>query len=166
MSEPQMAQNAKTEPLPVCILPDFRVQVENGSQAARLGVTHVLDALEPLGLDVEEIGTVELVLAEALNNVVEHAYPSGNMTGPIGIACTHLTDGLHFLISDKGCAMPDGTIPLGVRPDVKVATSDLPEGGFGWFLIQDLAKDVEYQRVDGENRLSLRIAVAHARRAH
>jgi serine/threonine-protein kinase RsbW len=37
---------------------------------------------------------------------------------------------------------------------------DLPEGGFGWFLIKDLAKDVVYARVEGENRLQLRVAVA------
>ena len=41
-----------------------------------------------------------------------------------------------------------------------VPMQDMPEGGFGWFLIKDLAKDVTYHRVKAENHLSLRLAVA------
>ena len=48
---------------------------------------------------------------------------------------------------------------LGKPANLDVAFEDLPEGGFGWFLIQDLAKDVLYARVENENRLSLRLAV-------
>ncbi len=55
--------------------------------------------------------------------------------------------------------MPDGEIPLGTLSSSKVPVEDLPEGGFGWFLIQHLAKDVSYARCTGENRLSLRLAV-------
>ncbi|MEL7081583.1 MAG: ATP-binding protein, partial [Pseudomonadota bacterium] len=56
--------------------------------------------------------------------------------------------------------MPDGETPLGRPANLNVDKMDLPEGGFGWFLIKDLAKDVDYKRVGWENRLSLRLAVA------
>ncbi|WP_348540063.1 hypothetical protein [Ruegeria sp. HKCCE4148] len=32
----------------------------------------------------------------------------------------------------------------------------MPEGGFGWFLIHQLTSDIQYERRDGCNRLSLR----------
>jgi serine/threonine-protein kinase RsbW len=36
---------------------------------------------------------------------------------------------------------------------------DMPEGGFGWLIIRQLARDVAYVREDGVNQLSFRIAV-------
>ena len=63
-------------------------------------------------------------------------------------------------VVDTGRAMPDGRTPLGAAVDTDVPMQDMPEGGFGWFLIKDLAKDVTYHRVKAENHLSLRLAVA------
>ena len=128
--------------------------------AVREALGYIFVGLEPLSLDVEEIATVELILAEALNNVVEHAYPVPEPGGPIRIQCSQKANGLHFLITDQGKPMPNGLAPLGLAQSVDVDPFDLPEGGFGWFLIKDLAKDVQYQRIENENRLSLRIAVA------
>ena len=65
-------------------------------------------------------------------------------------------------IMDKGSAMPDGQMPLGQLSPLDVDLQDLPEGGFGWFLIQHLARDVSYARVDDENHLQMRLAVGLA----
>ena len=56
--------------------------------------------------------------------------------------------------------MPNGQLPLGMAQDVDVDMMDLPDGGFGWFLIKDLAKDVRYHRIGEVNQLDLRLAVA------
>ncbi|MEQ3709632.1 MAG: ATP-binding protein [Tateyamaria sp.] len=141
-------------------MPAFKISVQSGELAVREALAKLQDNLTPLSLDVEESGTVELVMAEALNNVVEHAYPQGDPCGPIDITCSHARDGLHLTVVDSGRAMPDGHTPLGVAVDTDVAFDDIPEGGFGWFLIKDLAKDVSYVRVSRQNRLSLRLAVA------
>ncbi|MEO0401645.1 MAG: ATP-binding protein [Pseudomonadota bacterium] len=141
-------------------LPSFRFSVQSDELAVREALKKLLDGLRPLDLDVEEAGTVELVMAEALNNIVEHAYPEGEPSGPINITCTHADDGLHLTVVDRGHGMPDGRTPLGQAANLNVDFSDLPEGGFGWFLIKDLAKDVTYKRIDPENFLSLRLAVA------
>lgn len=143
-------------------LPAFRISVQSSQLAVREALQKLLDGLGPLSLDLEEAGAVELVMAEALNNIVEHAYPEGDPVGPISITCRHARDGLHLTVVDRGRGMPDGRTPLGAPVEVDVAFNDMPEGGFGWFLIKDLAKDVCYQRVDPENRLSLRLAVAVA----
>lgn len=141
-------------------LPAFRICVQSSEMAVREALKKLLDGLRPLSLDIEEAGTVELVMAEALNNIVEHAYPKGDPNGPISITCEHARDGLHMTVVDRGRAMPDGITPLGTPVDVDVAFNEMPEGGFGWFLIKDLAKDVRYNRATPENRLSLRLAVA------
>ncbi|MGZ2255885.1 ATP-binding protein [Roseobacter sp. A03A-229] len=142
------------------ILPPFTVSIRSSEMAVRDALQQVLSALGPLELGSEEAGTVELVLAEVLNNVVEHAYPDPDTAGTISIACAHQLDGLHLQIVDHGKAMPDGRTPLGQPVSLDVDFADLPEGGFGWFLIQDLAKDVLYERVGSENQLSMRLAVA------
>ncbi|WP_299147112.1 ATP-binding protein [uncultured Tateyamaria sp.] len=143
-------------------MPDIQVCVQSSKLAVREALKELLAGLGPLHLDVEEVGTVELVMAEALNNIVEHAYPAGDPAGPIRIACKHATDGLHLTVTDEGRGMPDGRTPLGLAANLDVDFCDMPEGGFGWFLIKDLAKEVTYKRIDPQNRLTLRLAVAMA----
>lgn len=137
----------------------FHISVDTGPMAVREALDKVFVALDPFALDVEEKGTIELVLAEALNNVVEHAYPEPDATGKIDVSADMLANGLAFKIEDHGKPMPDGHAPLGTQADLDVDLLDLPEGGFGWFLIRDLAKDVLYERVDGTNVLTLRLAI-------
>lgn len=142
------------------LLPAFHVHVQSSDMAVREALAGVIAGLGPLVLDIEEISTVELVLAEALNNIVEHAYPDDSPGGLIAIACRHQPDGLNITVTDNGCAMPDGQMPIGMAPEVDVDVMDMPEGGFGWFLIKDLAKDVRYRREGAANLLDLRLAVA------
>lgn len=138
--------------------PNILLTFPSGEFAVREALTAVLSGLDFLSLDLEESGAVELVLAEVLNNVVEHAY--GDETpGWIEVGCAHRPNGLHFLVRDEGRPLPDGILPIGQRPDISDVVDALPEGGFGWFLIQDLAKDVQYRRHDGLNLLSFRISV-------
>ncbi len=145
--------------MPNALLPPFDICVKSSQTAVREALAGLLDGLKPLELAVEEEGTVELVVAEALNNIVEHAYPENTQPGSIEIECVHKSDGLYLRIKDEGAAMPDGQIPIGMCPDVNVDMQDLPEGGFGWFLIKDLAKDVSYVRDGAENCLRMRLAV-------
>ena len=140
-------------------LPPIRVSVQSGLHAPRHALSKLLAELRGLELDVEEAGAVELILAEALNNICEHAYEGQEDVGPIEIQCTHGPTGLQIEIEDEGLPMPGGQTPLEMQADVDVDTEDLPEDGFGWFLIKDLAKDVEYSRNGPRNQLSLRVAV-------
>ncbi|QJF49905.1 ATP-binding protein [Roseobacter ponti] len=154
-----MSRNVPPRPAGAQTLPSFEVSLRSSDLAVREALARILTELDPLSLDIEETGTVELVLAEVLNNIVEHAYPAETEGGPIRIFCQPAQDGLHVRITDCGAAMPEGHLPLGRAVEVDVDFSELPEGGFGWFLIQDLAKDVEYVRVGAQNRLSMRLPV-------
>ncbi len=104
-------------------------------------------------LPEEARGMAEVVLAEALNNIVEHAYGSGG--GQIEITVKPDAGGLSCLIVDEGKPMPDGALPRGALPPADPA--DPPEGGFGWYLIRTLSRDLRYVRRDGRNHLSFRL---------
>ncbi|MGC1505955.1 MAG: ATP-binding protein [Sulfitobacter sp.] len=145
---------------PTGVLQPFDVQVISGPLAVRTALQMVFDRLTPLALEVEETSTVELVLAEALNNIVEHAYPLPDASGPIHLHLRQGPDGLHVRLRDWGREMTDVKTPDGRAECCNVDLMDLPEGGFGWFLIKDLSRDVKYERIDGRNQLELRIAVA------
>ncbi len=129
--------------------------------AVRKALADTLAALRFLDLSSDEAGTVELVLAEVMNNIVEHAF-ADNPDGMIELGITPMPNGLSCVLCDDGHPMPDGMVPLGGNPSLDCDLGDLPEGGFGWFLIRDLAHDLKYTRSSGKNRLTFRISVGHA----
>ncbi len=99
-------------------------------------------------------GTVEIVLAEALNNVAEHAY---GLTGAgdvlVKIALLDRTIRIHIV--DNGAPMPGLQPPAGQPPALNGPFATLPEGGFGWFLIRSLTEGFSYTRAGGRNHLRL-----------
>ena len=124
----------------------------------RLAIERAMTTLGPLGLDQEELSSIEIVLAEALNNVVEHAYKPDE-AGQVKLVLRHGRAGLLIEIRDSGRPMPNGRTPLGEHPSARPNGDALPEGGFGWFLIRELARDLVYDRENGENFLIFRMAV-------
>lgn len=125
-------------------------------------VRHALDTAVTrlLAMDLGEAaaGVVEIALAEALNNVVEHAY-AGEKDGAVELIVERGDRALGFRILDDGWAMPGGTAPRGEAVDLDVALEDLPEGGFGWFLIHELTEGLSYRRLDGRNELTFQIVL-------
>jgi serine/threonine-protein kinase RsbW len=119
--------------------------------AVRQGMAALFAAPLLAELSTDDRGKAEIVLAEVLNNIVEHAY--ADVTGRIDLALWQ--DGAHLCVDvrDDGAAMPDGLIPVGRAPD----PAALPEGGFGWFLIRRLAEDLSHRRDGGRNRFTFRL---------
>lgn len=109
--------------------------------------------LRALGETEETCGTVEIVIAEALNNIVEHAY--GGTGGEIALDMARETGGLCCILRDRGRPLPGLRLPEGTAPPAVTPRESLPEGGFGWFLIRALTDRLDYARADGENRLTL-----------
>ena len=132
----------------------FRATFDN----VRLAIENAMSTLQPLGLSAEEASSVEIVLAEALNNVVEHAYPRGQ-TGDVKLVLRHGRAGLLIEIRDNGKPMPNGRTPDGEHPADSAVQDSTPEGGYGWFLIRNLARDMVYDRENGENFLIFRMPI-------
>lgn len=124
--------------------------------AVRDSLAQIMAAPPLRGLSPEARGIAELVLAEVLNNVVEHAYPAE--PGPVAVTLTPVAADIHCLVVDQGLAMPSGKLPEGKLPAVGTPLESLPEGGFGWYLILSLTRDLSYVRVGGSNRLSFLLA--------
>ena len=110
------------------------------------------------------IARVELVLAELLNNIVEHA--CADVPGGWIVIRTRLArDGLHVTILDNGMPPPFHLLDRGLpeqAPHDDLPLAALPEGGFGWYLIRHLACDLALDSVLACNRLRLRVPLHEA----
>ncbi|MBF9042750.1 ATP-binding protein [Rhodobacterales bacterium HKCCE4037] len=106
--------------------------------------------------------TAQIVLGEALNNIVEHAYDC-DPSRPIYLSLRFCPDALECRIEDEGIAMPGGTPPKMEMPSVTVGQRDtLPEGGFGWAMIHAMTVGLSYRREKDRNLLSFSIPVIAA----
>lgn len=132
----------------------FAVSFDATELAARDGICAVTGQLQAMGLPAAALSDVQIALAESVNNIVEHGYDDAS-PGRIDLACALSGGRLDLEICDQGRPMPGGTPPEGSAPRLCAARDDLPEGGFGWFLIRQLASSVDYSRRQGRNRLLL-----------
>ena len=76
----------------------------------RRAIHEAMDALEAHNLTAEEMASVEIVLAEALNNIVEHAYPQA-APGDVHLSLRLRGTGLLVEVRDQGRPMPNGPAP-------------------------------------------------------
>ena len=128
----------------------------------RRWVQYTIDALASSGVSRDDTSSVEIVLAEALNNVVEHAYPEGK-PGKVRLVVRRRNTALMVEITDRGRPMPQGRAPIGNHPMTEFNKDDaMPEGGYGWFLIREIVRDLVYDRRDDENLLLFRIKLGEA----
>ncbi len=105
-------------------------------------------------LDDDLRGTAELVLAELLNNIVEHGRCRPD--DPIRLTIRHSLRGVFCTLRDGGMPLPDVRPPPGRFPE-KDASGYPAEGGYGWYLIRALAENLTYTRTPGENHLTFEL---------
>ena len=124
-------------------------------------------------IDADALGRLELVLAEVMNNVAEHGpgtdpdagETAGAETGHRAAPLIHLcvvrhAGGLSCAVTDDGVSLPAGCL---LPPGAPTAGAiDLPEGGFGWFLIHGLTQELCYYREERRNFLAFRVPVSDA----
>lgn len=116
-------------------------------------VSQVSEWLCGQGVDASTAEELELVMAEALNNVVEHAYGFRN-SGEIRLSVVITDQHIVVNIIDKGARFDGPPAPFD-HDLANVSMFDLPEGGFGWNLIHTLTDAVDFDHLQNENRLKL-----------
>lgn len=126
-------------------------------RATRGVLRDLVGALHGAGIGAEDVATVELILAEVLNNIAEHAY--AERPGPVRLTVATGPGGLACRIADRGRPMPAGGAPDPGLPHIAPPQA-LPEGGFGWHLIRSLTSDLVYCREAGWNTLNLRVPLS------
>mgnify|MGYP001343489150 CR=1 FL=1 len=134
--------------------PFFRRHFTATDIETRAALQALMLALDQAGVGDEDSSNAELILAEALNNVVEHAYADG--AGPVELTVSLQRNGMACTISDRGRPMPSGVVPSPGLPVID-PPDDLPEGGFGWHIIRCLTSELAYQRDRDRNSLMMRL---------
>lgn len=140
--------------------PGCRVAIHHSFDAHPRSVRAALkQTLAHLVCDVspEDAGALEIVLAEICNNIVEHGYADCGC-GTITLSVYPEAGSLLCTVGDLGREVPRGCLEASdcgrPRPE------DLPEGGFGWFLIRDLVRDLHYRREEDRNLLAFRLPLS------
>lgn len=134
------------------LLPIAHLTIAADPMSVRRGLQCLFSVAPLLCLTDDSRGTAEIVMAEALNNIVEHAYAGG--AGDIEISVELDGNDLACHFADTGAPMPDNQLPIGAAHNLE---NDLPEGGFGWFLIRSLTQDLHYFRHQNQNNLRFRM---------
>ncbi len=109
---------------------------------------NISKTLFDMNIEAEDIASCEIAIREALNNVIKHAYqnrPNNKINLLISLKSKHIT----ISISDFGKS----------RKSIKEATLDfnpkdienLPEGGFGLYIIEKIMDTTEYKIENDKN---------------
>lgn len=125
--------------------------------------------------DDDVIGRLELALAEVLNNICEHgveimsiptqdAYSDHAEMPMVHLCVIRQENGLICAVTDDGVPLPDSCLRVSdlqierhfPKPEAGLI-ADLPEGGFGWSLIQGLTHSIRYIREDRRNVLAFTV---------
>ena len=106
---------------------------------------------EDFALTPDVIFNLNLVLEEAVVNVINYAYPKEEHQDIYLSA--HLHEGsIVFVLTDTGKEFDPTLAP---EADITLSADEREIGGLGIFLIRQLMNEVRYQRIDGKNVLTL-----------
>ena len=103
------------------------------------------------GFDPKKVTQIELVLEEALVNVINYAYPDKD--GDVQVICS-LDEENRFVIEITDWGEPFNVLSLD-EPDITSDVSDRKVGGLGVFMIRSLMDDVKYRFEEDKNILIL-----------
>ena len=126
--------------------------IENDlSEISKLAV--FVDELgKELSLTPELIFNLNLVLEEAVSNVILYAY--GEEKHKEISLMAKISDGnLVFVLTDSGKEFDPTEVP---DADITLSAEERVIGGLGIYLIRQIMNKVEYQRIDKRNVLTMR----------
>ena len=129
-------------------------RISANAGGARSAIRATMQRLAGAGLAPETRENVQIVLAEVINNIIEHAF-AGNTAATFVIEFHLSPDQLQLTLTDRGRSFPAGRLPPPRVPDLSGPRATMPEGGFGWPLIRMLTSRLAYRRENGQNRLDL-----------
>ena len=118
-------------------------------------ISRLAEFVENLGeefmLTPDLVFNLNLVLEEAVSNVILYAYPKEEHE-IITLSAKKDDNMLIFVLTDSGKEFDPTQIP---DADVTLSAEEREIGGLGIFLIRQIMNTVEYQRIEGRNVLTL-----------
>jgi serine/threonine-protein kinase RsbW len=106
---------------------------------------------EELVLTPEITFNLNLVLEEAVSNVIYYAYGEEKQK-EISLTAKMSENNLIFVLTDSGKEFDPTKVPDAV---ITLSAEEREIGGLGIFLIRQIMNLVEYQRIDGKNVLTM-----------
>ena len=94
---------------------------------------------------------LNLVLEEAVANIINYAYPKDEHESIYLSARMH-EDSIVLVLTDTGKEFDPTMAP---EVDVTLSAEERQIGGLGIFLIRQIMNEVRYERIDGKNVLTL-----------
>ena len=128
----------------------------------KLVIKNEISEISKLAIFIEELGeelnltpdlvfNLNLVLEEAVSNVILYAYPKEE-SQEISLSAKMSGSNLVFVLTDSGKEFDPTQAP---DADITLSAEERQIGGLGIFLIRQIMNTVEYQRIDGKNILTL-----------
>ena len=106
---------------------------------------------EAFALPMKTVMNLNLVLEEAVTNLIMYAYPKEEHEY-IHLTAKEQEGKLIFILTDSGKAFDPTQAP---DADITLSADDRQIGGLGIFLIRKIMNEVKYERIDGKNVLTL-----------
>lgn len=106
---------------------------------------------EAFSLKPDMVFNLNLVLEEAVANVINYAYPQGEKQSIYLSASLH-DNSIVLILTDTGKEFDPTMAP---EADITLSAEERPIGGLGIFLIRQIMNEVKYERIEGKNVLTL-----------
>lgn len=125
-------------------------------------LTNDISEIARLNQFIEEIGeefsltpdvtfNLNLVLEEAVVNIINYAYPKEHKESIYLSARLH-EGSIVLILTDTGKEFDPTMAP---EADITLSAEDREIGGLGIFLIRQIMNEVKYERIEGKNVLTL-----------
>ena len=118
-------------------------------------ISRLYDFVEELGnefsLSPDVTFNLNLVLEEAVVNIINYAYPNEEHESIYLSARLH-EGSIVLVLTDTGKEFDPTMVP---DADISLSAEDRQIGGLGIFLIRQIMNEVKYERIEGKNILTL-----------
>ena len=118
-------------------------------------ISRLYEFIEELGsyfsLSPDIVFNLNLVLEEAVVNIINYAYPKEDHESIYLSAKMH-EGSIVLVLTDTGKEFDPTAVP---EADVTLSADDRQIGGLGIFLIRQIMNEVKYERIEGKNVLTL-----------
>jgi anti-sigma regulatory factor (Ser/Thr protein kinase) len=132
------------------------------SESLQLRVPSAIDAIAPAsgaaeawlgdkGASPDAAFLVSLAIEELVTNCIKYGYDDGG-DHVVDITLSLTKEMLTMVVVDDGRAFNPLELP---PPDTSMSIEDRPIGGLGIHLLRQMSDDMQYERRDSTNRLTL-----------
>ena len=118
-------------------------------------ITRLYEFIENMGNDFslspDVVFNLNLVLEEAVVNIINYAYPKEEHQY-IYLSATMKDGSIVLVLTDTGKEFDPTAAP---EADITLSADERQIGGLGIFLIRQIMNEVKYERIEGKNVLTL-----------